>query len=85
MARCHDVADAGAIAFDLVIDEVMEGGGSVARHPHELGRERGQHQHPSESPHSRVHGGREAVGEQVAQWSRWGQRCPSGESAKGVK
>ena len=85
MARCHDVADARAIAFDLVIDEVMEGGGSVARHLHELGRERGRRPHPLESPHTRVHEGRKAVGEPVARWLRWGQWAPSRELAEGVK
>jgi len=85
VARCHDVADAGAITFDLVIDEVVEGDRSVARHPHELEREKEWCQHPSVSPRARIHGEREAVGEPVAWRSRWRQRGPSGESAEGVK
>ena len=85
MARCHDIADAGAIAFDLISDEGVEGGGSMARHPHELGRERGWRQCPLESPHTRVHEGPEAVGEPVAQRSWWRQQGTSGESVEGVK
>ena len=84
MARRH-VADAGAVTLNIVIHEVEEIGGSIARHPHEFGRERGRRQHPSEPPGVRVHGGREAIGEPVAWWSRWGQRGPFGELAKGVK
>ena len=82
---CHDVADAGAVAFDLVIDEVVKGGGSVARHPHELGYERGRRQHPSEPLRARVQGGHEAIGEPVARRSWWGQRGPSRELEEGVK
>ena len=48
MSRCLDIADVGAVALNIVIHEVMETGGSVARHPHEFGCERGRHQHPSE-------------------------------------
>ena len=36
----HPVTD--AIAFNLVIYEVMKGGGSVSCHPHEFGCERGR-------------------------------------------
>ena len=65
VTMCHDVVDAGAITFDLIIDEVVEGGGGVARHAHELGRERGRRQHPSEPPRAHVHGGREAIREPI--------------------
>ena len=40
MARCH-VADVGAVALNLVIQEFVESGGSIARHSHEFGCERG--------------------------------------------
>ena len=66
MARCHDVADAGAIAFNLVIHEVMERGRSVARHPYEFRCERGRHQLLSKPPRVRVREGLEAVGEPIA-------------------
>ena len=85
MARCHDVTDAGAITFNLVIYKVMKGGGSIARHPHEFGCERGRHQHLSEPPCIHVRGGREAVGEPIAWRSRWGQRDPYRELAKDIK
>ena len=39
VARCH-VADAGAITPDVIIHDVEEAGGSIARHPHKLRRER---------------------------------------------
>ena len=42
------VADARAVALNLVIQEFVETGGSIARHPHEFGRERGRRRHPSE-------------------------------------
>ena len=77
MARSH-VADAGAIALNLVIQEFIETGGSIARHPHKFGCERGWRQHFSEPLGIRVHGGREAVGEPVVRCLRYGQRGPSG-------
>ena len=64
MARRH-VADAGAVALNLIIQEFMESGGSIARHSHEFGCERGRRQRPLEPPSVRVSGGREAVGEPV--------------------
>ena len=45
MARCH-VADAGAVAPDVIIHDVEEIGGSIARHPYELRRERERLSHP---------------------------------------
>ena len=41
VARCH-ITDAGAITLNLVIYEFVEIGGSIARHPHEFGCERGR-------------------------------------------
>ena len=35
------VTDAGAVTLNIIIHEVEEIGGSIARHPHEFGRERG--------------------------------------------
>ena len=69
MARCH-IADAGAITLNIVIHEVEETGGSIARYPHEFGCERRQRQHFLEPPGIRVHEGREALGERVIQWLR---------------
>ena len=77
VARLH-IADAGAVTLNIVIHEVEETGGSIARHPHEFGRERGRRQHPSEPPSVRIRGGREAVGEPVVRWLQYGQRGPSG-------
>ena len=77
MARCH-VADAGAVTLAIVIHEVEEIGGSIARHPHELGCERRRRQHFLEPLGVRVHGGREVVGEPVVQWLWCEQRGPSG-------
>jgi hypothetical protein len=85
VARCHDVADARAIAFNIVIHEVVKRGGSVACHPHEFRCERGRHQHLSEPPRICVHGGREAIGEPVARGLQRGQQGPSGESAEDIK
>ena len=48
MARRH-IAIARAITLNIVIHEVEEIGGSIARHPHEFGSERGRHGHPSDS------------------------------------
>ena len=77
VARCH-VTDAGAITLNLVIQELVEIGGSKARHSHEFGCERGQRQRPLEASSICVHGGRKAVGEPVIRWLRCGQRDPSG-------
>ena len=63
--------------LNLIIQEFRESGGSIARHSHEFGCERGRRQHPLEPPSLHVHGGHEAVGEPVA-WRSWqGQRGPS--------
>ena len=70
VARCHDVADAGAVALNIIIQEVVKRGESVARHPYEFRCERGWRQHPSEPPGIRICGGHEAVGEPVAWRSR---------------
>ena len=40
VARRH-ITDGRAITLNIVIHEVEEIGGSIARHPHEFGRERG--------------------------------------------
>ena len=75
VARCH-ATDAGAVALNLIIQEFMESGGSIARHSHEFGCERGRHQRPLEPLSIRVHGGCEAIGEPVVRWLRCGQRGP---------
>ena len=77
MARRH-VADAGAVALNLVIQEFVENGGSIACHSHEFGCERGQCQHSSEPLSIHVRGGREAIGEPVVRCLRCGQYGPSG-------
>ena len=69
MARRH-VTDAGAITLAIVIHEVEETGGSIARHSHKFGCERGQRGHPSEPLGVCVHGRREAIGELAIQWLR---------------
>ena len=83
MARRH-VADAGAVTLAIVIHEVVKRGGSIARHPHKFGCERGRRQHLSEPPCVRVHKGREAVGDLVT-WRSWQrQRGLSGESVENI-
>ena len=71
VARCH-VADAGAVTLAIVIHEVEETGGSIARHSHEFGCERGRREHPSEPLGVCVHEGCEAIGELVVWWLRLG-------------
>ena len=77
MARCH-VADVGAVTLDIVIHEVEEMGGSIARHPHEFGHESGRRRHLSEAPDIHIRGRCDAVGEPVAWQSRRRQRGPFG-------
>ena len=64
MAR-HHVIDAGSVTLNLVIQEFVESGESIARHSHKFRCGRGRRQRPLEPQSVRVYEGSEAAGELV--------------------